>query len=195
MAFLAAGIDANRDQDIRRALHRLKELAERTAASMVAVRHLNKASGMSARYRGGGSIGIIGASRAALLVGRDPDEMTARVLAMNKSNLAKLPRSLRFRVEEREQTSVIAWQGETDLTAQEVLKPPSASDDESPGLAEACSSVLRDMLQEAPLPGTEAVQSCRQAGFSESAFSSARARLGLKVRKEGFTGKWVISLP
>jgi hypothetical protein len=195
MAFLAAGIDANRDQDVRRALHRLKELAERTHAGLTAVRHLNKASSMSPLYRGGGSIGIIGASRAALLVGRDPEDLTARVLTMNKSNLARMPRSLRFRVEERDQTSVITWLGETDLTAQDVLKPPSSSEDESPGLAEACSTVLRELLQGTPTAVTEVEQSCREAGFSVSTFRRARARLGLKVRKEFGSGKWILSLP
>jgi AAA domain len=195
MAFLASGIDANRDQDIRRALHRLKELAEKTDTALVAVRHLNKASSMNALYRGGGSIGIIGASRTAWLVARDPEDRTARILAMNKSNLAKTPRSLRFRVEERDHTSAITWAGETDLTAQDVLKPASVSDDDSPTLAEGCCDVLRALLQESPLPVTEAERSCREAGFTEATIRRARARLGIKVRKECVTGKWVLSLP
>lgn len=61
MAFLSAGVDSHRDQDIRRTLHAVAAMAERTYVAVVLVRHLSKAPGGSAIYRGGGSIGIIGA--------------------------------------------------------------------------------------------------------------------------------------
>lgn len=72
MAFLAGSIDTHRDQDVRRALTALARVAEHTGAAVVLVRHLNKATGGEAIYRGGGSIGIIGAARLAFTVGKDP---------------------------------------------------------------------------------------------------------------------------
>ena len=64
MAFLI-GVDAGRDQDVRRALHRLARLAERQRCAVVCLRHLNKTDGDKALYRGGGGIGIIAAARSA----------------------------------------------------------------------------------------------------------------------------------
>src|SRR5262249_22936941 len=90
MAYLGGGVDAHRDQDVRRALAPLAKMVERTGAAGLAVRHLNKggASGGNPLYRGGGSIGIIGAARSGLLVARDPDDPERRVFAVTKSNLA-----------------------------------------------------------------------------------------------------------
>ena len=87
MAYLSAGTNSFRDQDVRRALAPVKLLAERTGASVLVVRHLNKSATGSPIYRGGGSIGIIGAARAGLLVGTDPDDETGvrRVLATTKA--------------------------------------------------------------------------------------------------------------
>src|SRR5262249_19077317 len=85
MAFLDA--DAYGDQKVRRALTPLREFAERTGVAVVMVRHLVKRGGGQAIYRGGGSIGIIAATRSALLVGRSPDDPDRRVIAQTKNNL------------------------------------------------------------------------------------------------------------
>src|SRR5215217_7058387 len=56
MAFLGENINSNSDKDVRSALKPLKQLAERTGAAIVIVRHLNKSPGGNVLYRGG-SIG------------------------------------------------------------------------------------------------------------------------------------------
>ena len=56
MAFLGEGVNAHRDQDVRRALAPMAKMAERTGAAVLVIRHLNKAPGGNALYRGGGSI-------------------------------------------------------------------------------------------------------------------------------------------
>jgi predicted ATP-dependent serine protease len=43
MAAISAKVDAHKDQDVRRVLAELRNLAERTGAAVVAVRHLRKA--------------------------------------------------------------------------------------------------------------------------------------------------------
>jgi hypothetical protein len=96
LAFLDSGLDAHKDQ---RVLHKMKQLAEDTGVSMVLIRHLNKLTGGSAMYRGGGSIGITGAARSAMLVGRHPDEPSKCVLASVKSNLGPIPKALTYSVE------------------------------------------------------------------------------------------------
>ena len=90
-------VDANKTNEVRPVLMQLSVMAERTGCAIVLVRHLNKASGGNSLYRGGGSIGIIGAARSALLVGKDPDDESRRVLAMNKSNLSSPAPSMAFR--------------------------------------------------------------------------------------------------
>ena len=42
MAYLAGDVNAHRDQDIRRALHVLSAMADRTGCCVIILRHLNK---------------------------------------------------------------------------------------------------------------------------------------------------------
>src|SRR5918998_1061223 len=99
MAYLHRRHNANSDQDVRRALAALKTLGERTGASIVVVRHLNKSLSANPLYRGGGSIGIIGAARCGLLLAQDPEHPERRILAATKGNLGPPPPSLAFRLE------------------------------------------------------------------------------------------------
>ncbi|MGH7867418.1 MAG: AAA family ATPase, partial [Candidatus Dormibacteraceae bacterium] len=75
----------------------LANLAERAGVVAVVVRHLNKASGGSPIYRGGGSIGIIGAARVGLLMAKDPQDEERRILAPVKTNLSAPPPSLAYK--------------------------------------------------------------------------------------------------
>ena len=90
---MSGDVNSNRDQDVRRALTPLKQMAERTGTAIVLVRHLNKTPGGNPLYRGGGSIGIIGAARSGLVVGRHADDDELRVLAGQKNNLSLPPKA------------------------------------------------------------------------------------------------------
>ncbi len=138
MAYLGADTNAHRDQDVRRALAALAALAERTGVAVVLIRHLNKAQSAHALYRGGGSIGIIGAARCGLLLAADPDDPERRVLAPTKANLARPPVTPVFRLAPVPGTDVarVAWLGETAHTAANLLAQPA--DEEERGLWPAC---------------------------------------------------------
>src|SRR5262249_8218950 len=85
MAYLPGRVDSHRDQDIRSSLAPLAALAAETGVAVLVIRHLNKTEGKNALYRGGGSIGIIGAARSGLLVAQDPEDEERRILAVTKS--------------------------------------------------------------------------------------------------------------
>src|SRR5919112_2147247 len=99
MAYLHLGHNANSDQHVRRAFASLKALGERTGTAIVVVRHLNKSTSANPLYRGGGSIGIIGAARCGLLLAQDPEHPQRRILAATKGNLGRPPASLAFHLE------------------------------------------------------------------------------------------------
>ena len=125
-AFLSGAVDMHRDQDVRRALAPLAYMAARTGAAVLIVPHMNKGQG-SALYRGSGSIGIVGAARSGLLVAPDPNDEDRRILAMNKTNLAKKRGSLAYRIVEDEQYGVarVKWDGTSSLTANDLVRPGS----------------------------------------------------------------------
>ena len=82
---------------------------------MVLIRHLTKAGGANALYRGGGSIGIIGAARSAVLLAKDPTDPSdrRRVMARVKGNLAPEWPSLAYELvpAEEHDCSRVRWLG------------------------------------------------------------------------------------
>ena len=81
-AFISTNI--SNDQSVRRALQPLVQLAEQTGTAVVLVRHLTKSGSVNPLYRGAGSVGLIGAARAAFLVAPDPGDSDHRILAQNQ---------------------------------------------------------------------------------------------------------------
>src|SRR5581483_6458826 len=72
LAFLDPGVNICHDPSVRRALAPLAELAAARRCAIVLLRHLSKAAGARALYRGLASIAFIAACRIAWLIGRDP---------------------------------------------------------------------------------------------------------------------------
>jgi hypothetical protein len=193
-AYLGAECNSHRDQDCRRALHPLAVMAQQTGAAVLVVRHLNKASGGSPLYRGGGSIGIIGAARSGLLVARDPENSDRRILASTKCNLAKLPGSLSFDLNQADNGALrVGWIGQSHHTAETLLAAPR--DDEDRDAVQEAVEVLRSILEAEPLPADQVKRESRKAGIQERTLWRAKSALGVVPRKKGFQGVWYWYLP
>jgi hypothetical protein len=122
MAFLDPSIASYSDQSVRRALLPLIQLAKFHRCVILLIRHLNKTCRSRAMYRGGGSIGLIGACRSGCLVAPDPLNAKRCVLAQVKNNLAPLQSSLGYELVVRDQAEpTIAWLGTSVWSADELL--------------------------------------------------------------------------
>jgi hypothetical protein len=195
-AFLGGETNTHKDQDVRRALHPLAILAQQTGAAVLVVRHLNKVQGGNPLYRGGGSIGIIGAARSGLLVARDPENPDHRVLAATKCNLAKLPVSLAFDLSPAENGALrVGWIGPSTHTAESLLATPRENED--PSAVQEAVEVLRIILASGPVPAKEVWQEARKAGVTEPTLRRAKTLLGVRSAKLGYgkEGVWRWSLP
>jgi phage N-6-adenine-methyltransferase len=181
MAFL--GADSNSDQEVRRALTPLKSIAERTDCSVVLVRHLTKRGGRHALYRGGGSIGIVAATRSALMVGRAPDDPDMRVLCQTKSNLGPLAPSLLFEpVATPEGVVRVEWRGECDYTPDDLLAPSKPNENR---LAEAMG-FLKELISGGPVEQKAVKEKAIQAGFAYRTVERAKELLGVQSEREGW---------
>src|SRR5262249_53466512 len=89
-------VDANKDQQIRRALFKLGRLAAKTKTTILGMRHFNKGSGQKAIYRGNTSIAVIGYARIGMVVGKHPDDPNINVMAVAKTNLGEMPKALPY---------------------------------------------------------------------------------------------------
>ncbi|MDE2320357.1 MAG: bifunctional DNA primase/polymerase, partial [candidate division NC10 bacterium] len=131
MGYLPSQRNSWRDQDVRQALAPLTKMAEDLGVAVLVIRHLNKSGGSQSIYRGGGSIGIVGAARMALLVAKDPENEERRILAGIKTNLSRMPESLAFRVEAIDDTARIVWDGASSHTADALLAAPVSQEERS----------------------------------------------------------------
>ena len=193
MAFLSGKTDSHKDQDVRRALAPLAAMAERTGAAVLIVRHLNKAAGGNTLYRGGGSIGIIGAARSGLVVAQDPDDPERRILAANKHNLSVAAPSLVFRVETAPNGAArVAWGGTSGLSAGDILKEPA--DPEQRSAFSEAKEFLTKELTDGPVAAEAVRKDARGASISERTLKRAKRALGIGSKKEG-DGSWSWVLP
>ena len=188
MAFLSGTSNAHKDQDVRRALAPLAKMAERTGAAVLLVRHLNKAVGGNPLYRDGGSIGIFGAARSGLLVGRHPENETLRVLAGQKSNLSAPPQSLAYRITEATNGAArIEYMGVTEAKAETLLSTPT--DPEERSALEEAMAFLREELEGVPVMANAVKERARASGIKDRTLARAKSVLRIGSNKEG-DGGW-----
>jgi hypothetical protein len=190
VAFLGSETNSHRDQDVRRALAPLAAIAERTRAAIVLVRHLNKGSSSNPLYRGGGSIGIIAAARAGLLVARDPDDDTRRILAVTKFNVGLPAPSLGFCIRgSPEGVAEVQWLGASAHTASSVLAVPQ--DGEERSAVDEARDWLADFLGSGARAANDVKKAARAVGISDKTLERAKRALSAVARKQSFSGAWV----
>lgn len=203
MAYLNSSVDSHRDQDVRRVLAILAALAASTGAAILLVRHLNKSAVGNPLYRGGGSIGIVGAARSGLVVGRDPEDDTRCILAMSKSNLAKRAPSLAYRVEGVNLVGIgevprITWLGPVECDAAELLATPRA--DRGAPRRDA-ARWLENTLAAGPVPAVDLQRRAKAHGLAWRTVRRAAGEVGVAKRKRGAPGDpsagwlWVVDPP
>src|SRR5215213_77871 len=191
MAFLGENINSNSDKDVRSALKPLKQLAERTGAAIVLVRHLNKTPGGNAMYRGGGSIGIIGSARSGLLVAAHPEDEDKRVLASVKHNLSMTLESLAYEVvpaPDHPHAAAIRYHGVVEMKARDILKAP-VEDEERSAMDEA-KEFLRVTLADGPIAAKEIERDGKDAGHAWATVKRAKEALKVKSEKDGTAWMW-----
>jgi AAA domain len=194
-AFYDPGIQTNNDASVRLAMTALCEVAQRTGAAIVIVRHLTKDPSKPAMYRGGGSIGIMGAARSAMVVAKDPSDEKRRVLAPVKMNLAELPaRSFAYYVESDPEYHCghIHWDGEVDITADQLLSQQGKHETQ----IDKAEDWLVEQLSNGPKQSKWLESEAQKAGHALITLRRAGASLGVeRYKSSGKTGVWMCKLP
>ena len=170
-------------------------LARDLDVAVLVIRHLNKTANNNPLYRGGGSIGIIGAARSGLLVVKDPEDESRFILSVAKSNLAKMPASLAYEIlSNAAEIPFIRWIGPTKHTATSLLRDQQDSEEERSEIREA-EEFLKDYLKDMPRKAKDVDKASRAAKIAERTLRRAKLRLGIKSQKSDFHSEWFWALP
>jgi hypothetical protein len=180
MAFFVRTVAVSSDQSVGRALFPLAQLAEDYRCLVLLVRHLNKSLRVSSLYRGGGSIGIIGACRSAWLVARDPADPARRLLAQVKNNLAPPQPTLTYTVDTPGTARArLTWLGPIPWTADQVLATAAKAAPQI-RLVELAREFLQEALKDGPRTSRELWPMAQARRLR--ARTLRRAKLDLQIR-------------
>lgn len=182
MALMGDRIDSHRDQDVRKITTPLSALAEDLGVTILAVRHPNKSGSTNAIMRGGGSIGLIGAARVGLVIGKESEDSNDRILAVAKNNLAPNEESLRFRFVSDEQFGCarIEWLGTSKLSANELYVEPNLEDKSQ---TEEATEFLIGLLTTGECEGQLVKKKATEAGITEKPLRRAREKVAIVDRR------------
>ncbi len=186
-AYLSGSINSWNDQHVRHVLALLAQLAEETGVAVVIVMHLNKATNQGVMYRAGGSIAFVAAARSVQLVVPHPDDDDLRVLSVVKSNLAKKPSSLLYRIESHGRASRIRWGGVSPLDAETLLAEQARSGEKQLKIEDA-KDFLQDVLPGARRPKEEVMAEGQKAGHTRRTLERAFSKMSGICTKDDFGG-------
>ncbi|WP_231706573.1 AAA family ATPase [Tsukamurella conjunctivitidis] len=210
-AFMSDAVRPGSDTANRKALMEIADVAEQTGTAVVLVRHLNKATGMSAKHRGGGSIAFTALARSSLLAAKLPpsDERqntdATHGLASIKGNLSRTPSALGYRLTSSRldpDSPVVAWAGVLDEDADQLVGADGAKPDArkaAPSRDEA-ARMLKELLAGGPMDAKEVRRMVSaETGCSEKTVANAASKLLIvktPIRGEGGkVDRWTWGLP
>jgi len=196
-----AGVNENRDAELRTILGPLSEAANASGATILLVKHLNKSAGVSAVQRVSGSAGYVNACRFAYMVARDPDEPARKLVLAIKSNVLPAGLSgLAYRLvpvpfDDARGMLAARWptlapadldalagqlfrqQWEDGVTADPNEVSGRKREKDRPDEVGRCASFIREHLGTHAWPDAEVEEAARKAGFSMRVYKSAKTSL------------------
>jgi putative DNA primase/helicase len=183
-----------KEQEVRRALGPLAQLAEKMDVTFLLVMHNNKRGDVSALHRVMGAVAMSGVARAVWLCVQDQDDEENYFFLCPKMNIGPPPKGLQYGIRGKElpnigSIGIIVWNGTTDISADQALNMKS----ESGKLKEA--KVWLSTYLVSDTPAAEVLSAAEKAGISEKTLKRAKKSLGIESDKTLDGWLWIASVP
>ncbi len=191
-AYLGADVDMHRANEVRPVLSRIAHLAEQHNCAVLLIMHMSKMTTAKALYRGLGSIDIPAAARSILVVGRNPEDPDQKIMAHEKSSLARNGQSVAFRIDA---DRGIVFDGFSDLCADQILNIEPQKRGRPAGAGIDAKEFVRNYLEEHGgfARKNDIVREAAEWGLSGSSLQRARVLLDLGSFQSGYgtnKGSW-----
>lgn len=184
-AYLGVDVDMHRANEIRPIFKSLAGVAERTGCAIVIIGHMNKMNGTKGLYRGLGSIDITAAVRSILLVGRDKEIETTRIMAHLKSSLAPEGCPIAF---ELDRDNGFRWVGAYDISIDDILNGTRL--EREPTKEIQAVSLITEMLRDNDMPCNEIYNRLADHNISRRTAENAKQLVGVRSYKKGTNWYW-----
>jgi len=198
-AFL--GVDETKDRETRPVLESVAEAMRGTLCTVIGIIHSNKMTKGSAGDKVKGGSSMLGVTRTAWAVGRDPDDKNQRYMALIKGNVLKKESGLKFTVGNKVvdaargiEAGYVVWGEEMDEDANDMLTATRNLDKE--GLEQKQQKKAEAMLFRELDKGWRLLSDLHRARekehISESSMKRARYALGVIFAKVGRQCIWAM---
>lgn len=209
MGVLDGAVNTNNDQEVRRALAPLVDLASELGVLVTCIRHPRKNGAAAAVAAGGGSTAFSAVARVVLFVGFDPSQETPevgqprRIFTVAKSNLSAKAESLTFELVATENGHPrVVWGEASPISADDLasapLQPIRPRVPAVPGLGRPPSAAERFLLSilvdGISLPVTRISALATEAGIPWRTVQRAANSLGVERERDGFQGRGLWTL-
>jgi hypothetical protein len=188
MMYFPRSTNTYRDQDVRALLGPLARMADRNDLAVVMVRHPTKGGVVDPVYVGSGSVGLSGAARSVLFVGREPGNLARSVLAVSKSSHSAGAPSLAFRIEMDygRDCGHIEWEGAVDYSASRLLT--GSIEEDVDRAIDIARDFLTHQLRGGSLARNAVFDRAHKSGLpaSDRTLERAAQQLGIESKRTGF---------
>lgn len=205
-AFIGGGkqTDSYKSAEVRAVLTPITEWADRRRICVIYISHANKSGTGRALSRMTDSQAFGAAPRFVWIVGPDPlmPDSGQKVFASAKANIAKEVSALSFRIDDseikidgkRSTRGKVHWIGESNVTADQVVAPPSQ---ERPTATDAAQTFLTDLIEKHGPMKEGDIQKKAEGLYSERTLMRAKKILGITSKKElgVINGPWIWDFP
>jgi putative DNA primase/helicase len=198
--------DGNKNNDVRRALQPLVDLAAACDCAVIGITHFSKGGqGGDPSQRVVGSVAFAAVARVVLVAAKvkgDEEGKDVRILARSKSNIGPDDGGFQYSLEQCEplpgiQASRIAWGKAVDGTARELLTDPDADDDATGAPSDVADMLRAELSADTWTNSNDATKALKEAGFTKKQIWNAGKKLHIQ-RQKGANGPhdaWYWRLP
>jgi putative DNA primase/helicase len=195
---LPESINPNQQNQVRRAMDRMSNLAYSLGIAVVIVMHWAKDRTLSGANKTAGSVQFGAAMKMSWgVVQSEDDPRNVRLLVPQKSNISGNHKSLRFsihgveyssiRTRETIETSKIEYEGLVDDDPEMLMNPLQENENH---VVRACGFIRKKFRDQDRLPAGTLLEEAEREGIPRWALYKAKKRLGIEDVKEGkFQGR------